>query len=166
METYTLPFVPPNMGTIHIASFESVTNAAAIRKRLVEAARMEGEEGEAARAAVDFAFVDADLVSLRVCNGSWVCACIVRPLRGGGPCSMRNEDGLAGEEVLKATESCFAGARRLYEPSLLCYPRSSWRRPSCPGACSSWLPPLPLHHLHLLLSLHLHDETSIQLSLS
>lgn len=63
METYTLPFFPPNIGTVHVAYFEDVTNAAAIRKRLVEAARMEGAEGDAARQAVDFAFVDAEMVS-------------------------------------------------------------------------------------------------------
>lgn len=62
METYTLPFVPPNVGTVHIAYFEDVSNAAAIKKRLIDAARTEGEEGERARAAVDFAFIDADLV--------------------------------------------------------------------------------------------------------
>jgi EKC/KEOPS complex subunit CGI121/TPRKB len=62
METYTLPFFPPNVGTVHIAYFEDVANAAAIKQRLIDAARTPGEEGERARAAVDFAFIDADLL--------------------------------------------------------------------------------------------------------
>ncbi|CAK9785508.1 hypothetical protein CC85DRAFT_276406 [Cutaneotrichosporon oleaginosum] len=62
METYTLPFIPPNVGTLHIAYFEDVTNAAAIKQRLVDAARTEGPDGERARADVDFAFIDADLL--------------------------------------------------------------------------------------------------------
>lgn len=64
METYTLPFFPPNIGTVHVAYFEDVINAATIRKRLVDAARTEGTEGDALRSAVDFAFVDAELVSV------------------------------------------------------------------------------------------------------
>ncbi|GMK59890.1 hypothetical protein CspeluHIS016_0901070 [Cutaneotrichosporon spelunceum] len=65
METYTLPFAPPNLSTLQIAYFEDVTNAAAIKHRLVEAANTPGAAGEVARAAVDFAFIDADLLVSR-----------------------------------------------------------------------------------------------------
>lgn len=63
METYHLAHFPPNIGTVHVAYFENVTNAPEIRSRLVKAATTEGPEGEAARAAIDFGFVDASLVS-------------------------------------------------------------------------------------------------------
>jgi hypothetical protein len=64
METYTLDNFPPNVGTVHVAYFENVTNAREIRHRLVAAATAEGPEGEAARAAIDFGFVEAGLVSM------------------------------------------------------------------------------------------------------
>lgn len=48
---------------MHVAYFENVTNAPEIRRRLVAAATTAGPEGEAARAAIDFGFVDAGLVS-------------------------------------------------------------------------------------------------------
>lgn len=63
METYTLPNFPPNIGTVTIAYFTKVTNAREIRTRIVDAARTAGPEGDALRAAVDFAFIDASTVS-------------------------------------------------------------------------------------------------------
>ncbi|BEI86064.1 hypothetical protein CcaverHIS002_0603510 [Cutaneotrichosporon cavernicola] len=62
METYTLAFAPPNLSPLHIAYFEDVENSASIKRRLVSAATTPGADGELARAAVDFAFIDADLV--------------------------------------------------------------------------------------------------------
>lgn len=62
METYTLSHFPPNLRTLHVAYFENVTNAPDIRKRLVAAATTPGAEGDAARAAVDFGFIEAGLV--------------------------------------------------------------------------------------------------------
>ncbi|KAL1411794.1 hypothetical protein Q8F55_002761 [Vanrija albida] len=62
METYTLPHLPPNLRVLHVAYFENVTNAPDIRRRLVAAATAPGAEGEAARTAVDFAFIEAGLL--------------------------------------------------------------------------------------------------------
>lgn len=64
METYTLSQFPPNVNTLHLVYFENVKNAPEIRRRLVSAATMEGEEGQRAREAVDFGFVEATLVSI------------------------------------------------------------------------------------------------------
>ena len=46
-----------------ICLFTDVKNGPEIRKKIVEAATCQGEEGEALRDAVNFAFVDAKLVS-------------------------------------------------------------------------------------------------------
>jgi EKC/KEOPS complex subunit CGI121/TPRKB len=73
METYTLSQFPPNVGTVHVAYFENVTNAPEIRRRLVKAATTAGPEGAAARAAVDFGFVDAALVSVASWGAILVC---------------------------------------------------------------------------------------------
>jgi EKC/KEOPS complex subunit CGI121/TPRKB len=63
METYTFPTFPSYATPVHIALFENVANASDIRKKLIEASTMEGQEGDKARAAVDFGFIDASLVS-------------------------------------------------------------------------------------------------------
>jgi EKC/KEOPS complex subunit CGI121/TPRKB len=47
-----------------ISLFTEVENGPDIRKKIVEAAACQGEEGEALRDAVNFAFVDARLVSI------------------------------------------------------------------------------------------------------
>jgi EKC/KEOPS complex subunit CGI121/TPRKB len=62
METYTVPQFPPLVNTIHIALFHNVTNAPAIRKRLIQAATTEGREGERMRGEVDFAFLEGKMV--------------------------------------------------------------------------------------------------------
>lgn len=60
MESYPLPHAGQ---TVHIAVW-SVRNAAQLRHRLVAASQLPAdEEGERERAAVDFAFVDAKMVS-------------------------------------------------------------------------------------------------------
>jgi EKC/KEOPS complex subunit CGI121/TPRKB len=53
---------PPALTGVHIALFTSVTNAAALRAQIVQAATLEGNAGDMAREAVDFAFVDTRLV--------------------------------------------------------------------------------------------------------
>ncbi|RSH84682.1 uncharacterized protein EHS24_006206 [Apiotrichum porosum] len=62
MESYVLPHLPPNVRNVHIAYFENVANAPEIRARLVAAATAPGAEGDAARASVDFGFVEASLL--------------------------------------------------------------------------------------------------------
>ena len=62
METSTFPYFPSYATPIHIALFKNVTNSSGIRKRLIEASTMAGEEGDVARDKVDFGFIDASLV--------------------------------------------------------------------------------------------------------
>ncbi|KAK7051385.1 hypothetical protein VNI00_004885 [Paramarasmius palmivorus] len=60
METFTFTHASY---TAHVALFHPVKNAAEIRKRIVEAARMQGEQGEEERQKMDFAFIEAGLVT-------------------------------------------------------------------------------------------------------
>lgn len=63
MQTFQYPQFPPNLDTVHVALFTQLQNAAQLRKRLVAAATMPGQEGNNEREAVNFAFIDARLVS-------------------------------------------------------------------------------------------------------
>ena len=47
---------------VHIALFRNVLNSSDLRKRIIAAATLTGEEGDAERERVNFAFVDARLV--------------------------------------------------------------------------------------------------------
>lgn len=60
--------VLPHHGvTVHLGLFSPISNAAALRTRLVAASALPAdEEGEAERAKLDFAFVDAAMVSLQL----------------------------------------------------------------------------------------------------
>ncbi len=56
-------FAYPHFSSIaHVALFNCVTNAAELRARIVRASNLEGNEGDAEREAVNFAFIDARLV--------------------------------------------------------------------------------------------------------
>ena len=66
MESFTLAHVPQDLSVVYTALYTSVTNSAEIRKRIVAAATAEGEAGDRGREAVDFAFIDAKLVSLLI----------------------------------------------------------------------------------------------------
>ncbi|KAH9843501.1 CGI-121-domain-containing protein [Rhodofomes roseus] len=48
---------------IHLALFHPVSHAAQIRARIVRASQLEGPEGDAEREAVNFAFIDARLIT-------------------------------------------------------------------------------------------------------
>ncbi|KAG1740371.1 kinase binding protein CGI-121-domain-containing protein [Suillus lakei] len=61
METYYYSHF--NHAVVHVALFDGVTNAAAIRSRIVQAARNLGIDGNTEREAVNFAFIDARLIS-------------------------------------------------------------------------------------------------------
>jgi len=63
MESYNLPHFPVEHSSIHLAFFKNVTNSADLRKRLVAAASMEGPEGDAERDVLDYAFIEANMVS-------------------------------------------------------------------------------------------------------
>lgn len=62
MEAYTYSHFPPHISTVHIALFANVKNASTIRARIIQAATMQGPEGDLERAAINFAFVEAKLV--------------------------------------------------------------------------------------------------------
>lgn len=63
MESYILPNFPREFSSIHLCLFQNVTNSASLRARLVEAATMEGEQGDQARNEMDYGFVEASMVS-------------------------------------------------------------------------------------------------------
>ncbi|KAK7683058.1 hypothetical protein QCA50_013730 [Cerrena zonata] len=62
MQSYDYPHFPDYASNFHFALFTNVSNAADLRNRLVQASTMQGEEGEAERQAVDFAFIEATLI--------------------------------------------------------------------------------------------------------
>ncbi|TFY63359.1 hypothetical protein EVG20_g6351 [Dentipellis fragilis] len=66
METYAYPHFPPSSSAVHVALFTNVTNASDLRARIVKASTLEGPEGDAERARVNFAFIDARLISSRL----------------------------------------------------------------------------------------------------
>jgi EKC/KEOPS complex subunit CGI121/TPRKB len=63
MESYVLDGFPAECSSIHLALFQSVSNAADLRRRLVEVATAQGPEAEVERDRLDYAFIDAHLVS-------------------------------------------------------------------------------------------------------
>jgi len=67
METFAYSHFPADLANVHIALFTAVTNASQIRSRIVKASTMEGPQGDAEREAVNFAFIDAKLVTSKLC---------------------------------------------------------------------------------------------------
>ncbi|KZT13190.1 CGI-121-domain-containing protein, partial [Laetiporus sulphureus 93-53] len=63
MQTFRYAYFPADVCTVHVALFADVANAAAVRARIIRASITEGQEGEHEREAVNFAFVDARLIS-------------------------------------------------------------------------------------------------------
>ncbi|KAF9236401.1 kinase binding protein CGI-121-domain-containing protein [Melanogaster broomeanus] len=61
LETYRYPQF--KLPVVYAAKFKGVTNAATVRSRIVNAASMESPEGEIEREAVNFAFINAKLVT-------------------------------------------------------------------------------------------------------
>jgi len=66
METYHYPQFPADASHVHIALFTNVSNSAQLRSRIVQAASLEGHEGDVERNAVNFAFIDARLICSRL----------------------------------------------------------------------------------------------------
>jgi EKC/KEOPS complex subunit CGI121/TPRKB len=60
MESFAYPHFSSRA---HVALFNCVTNAAELRARIVRASTLEGDEGDAEREAVNFAFIDARLIT-------------------------------------------------------------------------------------------------------
>ena len=63
MEFYSHNQFPESRRAVYIAFFKNVKNVSHLRNRIVKAATAEGAVGDAERAAVNFAFVEAKLVS-------------------------------------------------------------------------------------------------------
>ncbi|KAF9224445.1 CGI-121-domain-containing protein [Gyrodon lividus] len=61
LETYRFPQF--KLSVVYAAKFKGVTNAAAVRSRIINAALKEGPEGEVEREAVNFAFINAKLIT-------------------------------------------------------------------------------------------------------
>ncbi|KAF7433549.1 hypothetical protein PC9H_005507 [Pleurotus ostreatus] len=66
METFTNPHFPRNLSVAHVALFAPVNNAKDLRSRIIKAATLDGDEGEQERQAVNFAFIDARLITSRL----------------------------------------------------------------------------------------------------
>jgi len=66
MEMYTHSQFPAHASTVHIALYTDVTNASLLRARIIKAATPPGVEGDRERDAVNFAFVDARLITSRL----------------------------------------------------------------------------------------------------
>jgi EKC/KEOPS complex subunit CGI121/TPRKB len=62
--------LPTDFSVVHVGLIKGVTNAVELRSRIVAAAAMEGPEGDAAREAVNFAFIDARLVCTAASSAS------------------------------------------------------------------------------------------------
>ncbi|KAH9916777.1 CGI-121-domain-containing protein [Fomitopsis serialis] len=60
MDSFLYPHLPAR---VHLALFDHVSNAAHIRERIVRASQLEGPEGDREREAVNFAFIDARLIT-------------------------------------------------------------------------------------------------------
>ncbi|KXN90555.1 hypothetical protein AN958_04227 [Leucoagaricus sp. SymC.cos] len=66
MDLFYFPHLTPDRAATHVALFRNVKNAASLRKRIISAATMEGEAGELEREEVNFAFIDARLITSRL----------------------------------------------------------------------------------------------------
>ncbi|KAG6865382.1 hypothetical protein C0991_003085 [Blastosporella zonata] len=63
MEAYSFT---GSRSVVHVALYTHVTNAAEVRKRIIAAANVAGAEGDALRDAVNFAYIDARLITSRL----------------------------------------------------------------------------------------------------
>ncbi|KIY45147.1 CGI-121-domain-containing protein [Fistulina hepatica ATCC 64428] len=63
METITFPHFPDHLSVAHVALYTNVRNGASLKARIVKAATDEGADGDRERHAVNFAFIDARLIT-------------------------------------------------------------------------------------------------------
>ncbi|KAF9563355.1 CGI-121-domain-containing protein [Agrocybe pediades] len=66
MESLHYPQFDPEHSHVHVALLRGVTNAAALKSRIIAASTTEGEFGEKEREAVNFAFIDARLITSKL----------------------------------------------------------------------------------------------------
>jgi hypothetical protein len=62
METFSYPV---DCSIVHVALFVNVVDSSLLRSRIIKASAIEGEQGILEREAVNFAFINARLVSIR-----------------------------------------------------------------------------------------------------
>ncbi|EPS94995.1 hypothetical protein FOMPIDRAFT_1033083 [Fomitopsis schrenkii] len=82
METFHYAHLPDNLAHVHLALFHDVSNAAQIRQRIVRASQLEGPDGDKEREAVNFAFVDARLITSLLHLQTAVYQAILAAVRG------------------------------------------------------------------------------------
>lgn len=63
LESYTYPHLSPDISQIYVGLLTDVTNAKAIRSRIIAASTAPGEAGDTEREALNFAFIDARTVN-------------------------------------------------------------------------------------------------------
>ncbi|KAJ8456700.1 hypothetical protein ONZ45_g18614 [Pleurotus djamor] len=63
MESFSYPHLSR---VVYVALFTAVSNAAHLRQRIINAASLTGEDGERERDAVNFAFIDARLITSKL----------------------------------------------------------------------------------------------------
>ncbi|KAF8158967.1 kinase binding protein CGI-121-domain-containing protein [Mycena galopus ATCC 62051] len=63
MESYQVGHFPPHLSCVHAALYTNVSDPDLLRKRLITASTAEGAAGERERDAVNFAFIDARLIT-------------------------------------------------------------------------------------------------------
>jgi EKC/KEOPS complex subunit CGI121/TPRKB len=62
MESFSFPTLRPHHSVAHATLYTDIKNAISLRRRIIGAAAMDGEEGDREREAVNFAFINARLV--------------------------------------------------------------------------------------------------------
>ncbi|KAJ7163256.1 kinase binding protein CGI-121-domain-containing protein [Mycena filopes] len=63
MESYQLPQFPPHLSCVHAALYTDISDPDSLRKRLIAASTAEGTDGEHERAALNFSFIEARLIT-------------------------------------------------------------------------------------------------------
>ncbi|KAJ7366556.1 kinase binding protein CGI-121-domain-containing protein [Mycena albidolilacea] len=63
MQSYQLPHFPTHLSCVHTALYTDVSESDLLRKRLITASTAEGSTGERERDAVNFAFIEARLIT-------------------------------------------------------------------------------------------------------
>ncbi|KAI0029677.1 kinase binding protein CGI-121-domain-containing protein [Vararia minispora EC-137] len=77
METFTYSHFPSASSIVHIAFFTHVSNAKALRARIINAASLTGKQGDDERERVNFAFVDARPVASLLHLQTAICQAIL-----------------------------------------------------------------------------------------
>ncbi|KAJ7505576.1 kinase binding protein CGI-121-domain-containing protein [Mycena galericulata] len=63
MQSYQLAHFPPQLSFVHAALYTNVSDSDLLRKRLITASTAEGPDGERERDALNFAFIEARLIT-------------------------------------------------------------------------------------------------------